>query len=154
MNNKLVNVGNIIRVFLQMFLVFGIIILIFLVPITKLFHIHFDFFIFMIYPCGLLFLGLVFEFIKLFKTLEKNNPFCIDNVKRFKNNMFISFSLCFLIFIALLISNFCYDYYSPQLKVALLFISILFFCIAIAFYILSELFNQATLYKEENDLTI
>ena len=152
--NKLYDIGNIIRIFLQMFFVFGILILVFLYQITKYFGIHFDWFIFMIYPCGILFLFIVYEFINLFKTLEDRNPFCIENVKRFRNNMVYSFSISVLVLIALLITVFVYNYYSAQLKVALLFISVLFFAASIAFYILSGLFKQAAIYKEENDLTI
>ena len=40
------------------------------------------------------------------------------------------------------------------LILGLAFLSVLFFGVAIALYILSELFKQAYKYKEENDLTI
>ncbi len=152
--NKIYDVGNLIRIFLQMFFVVGVLILIFLYNITKYFNIHFDWFIFMIYPCGILFLCLVYEFINLFKTLENKNPFCMDNVKRFRYNMIFSFIICILVLLAFFIASFGYNYYSAQLKVALLFISLLFFAASIAFYILAGLFKQATIYKEENDLTI
>ena len=152
--NKLYNIGNILRLFLTMFLVFGILVLLFLYPITKLVNIHFDLFTIMVYPCGIAFLYLVFEFIKLFKSIEDNNPFCMNNVKILKENIYISIIISVLVFISFLVSTILYDYYSSQFKVSLIFISILFFGLSIAFYILSELFRQATLYKEENDLTI
>ena len=38
--------------------------------------------------------------------------------------------------------------------IVLIFLAVLFFGVSIALYILSELFRQATDYKEENDLTI
>ena len=151
---KLDNIGNILRLFMQMFFVFGILVLIFLYFITNYFGIHFDCFTLMVYPCGILFLYLVYEFINMFKSLEENKPFSMDNVKRLRRSMYITFSISILVIIALLIASIAYSYYSAQLKVALLFISVLFFGVGIAFYILSELFRQATLYKEENDLTI
>ena len=68
--------------------------------------------------------------------------------------MLSSLTISTLIIIALLLTIFIYDYYSLQLQVALTFMSILFFAVGIALYILSELFKEATTYKEENDLTI
>ena len=38
--------------------------------------------------------------------------------------------------------------------IVILFLSVLFFGVSIALYILKELIYQATKYKEENDLTI
>ena len=153
-NKKLVGLGNKVVIFLQGISIVGVFILLFLYPITKTLKIHFDLFIIMVYPCGILFLLIINEFIKLFNTLKDGNPFCIENVKRFKNNMKYSIIISILILIALLISIFVYNYYGLQLKMALVFISFLFFCCSVCFYVLSELFRQATEYKEENDLTI
>ncbi|MBR4178141.1 MAG: DUF2975 domain-containing protein [Bacilli bacterium] len=153
-NKKLSNLGRTMEVLLKVGFVLSIVIIAGLYFITKLFKIHFDLFIIMIYPCGLLFTYMIYEFICLFKSLYKGNPFCLENVKILKNNMFISIIIGILVLISLLISCFMYNYYSLQLKFALGFISLLFFVASIAFYILSELFNQAHKYKEENDLTI
>ena len=153
MKNNLKNLGLTLKIILQIFSVLGIIFLLGLYSITKLLNLHFDLFVIMIYPCGICFLYLVYQFINLFDSLKNNNPFCHENVKRLSNSMLCSLIICILVLIALIISMF-YEYYSLQLKVAIGLISALFFAISIALLILSELFNQATIYKEENDLTI
>ena len=108
----------------------------------------------MIYPCGIAFLYLVYIFINLFKTVEDNKPFCRENVDRLKKSMYTSLLISVFVLIAFLIATFAYNYYGAQLKVALLFIAVIFFCAFIGLYVLSELFRQAAEYKEENDLTI
>ena len=153
-NKKLVKLGKSMEIVLKISFVLGIIILLGLYFIAKLFKIHFDLFIIMIYPCGLLFIYMIYEFISLFKTLYNGSPFCLENVKILRNNMIVSILISVFVIFALLISCLMYDYYSLQLKFALGFIILLFILASIAFYILSELFNQATKYKEENDLTI
>lgn len=153
MKNNLKNLGLVLKITLQVFSIIGILFLLGLYSITKLLNLHFDLFIVMIYPCGICFLYLVYQFINLFDSLKNNNPFCYENVKRLSNSMICSLLICILVLIALIISIF-YEYYSLQLKVAVGFISILFFAFGIALLILSELFKQATMYKEENDLTI
>ena len=151
---KLTKLGKVLELILKLLIIISLVILLDLYYITKSLNIHFDLFIAMIYPCGILFILMMIQFIKLFKSLYKSNPFCKDNIKRLKNNIFISLGISFCVLIALFISSYAYDYYSLQLKYALLFISFLFFIFALAFYILSELFKQANIYKEENDLTI
>ena len=150
---KLKKVGYSVKIFLIIFSILSIMLLIGLPFITKLINIHFDMFTFMIYPCAFCILYIVLLFIKLFDSLDHNNPFQMENVKRFKDSMLVCFILSILVIIADVIT-FSYNYYSLQLKVALVLLSIIFFGIGIAFYILSELFKQATKYKEENDLTI
>lgn len=147
-------IGNILKILLQISMVIGIIILLTLYWLTKWLNIHFDWFIIMIYPCGIGFLSLVYQFTGLFNTLKLNTPFCKENVKRLRNGMVSSFTISIFISIALLLTIFAYNYYSLQLQVALFFMIVLFFGVGVALYILSELFKEATSYKEENDLTI
>ena len=151
--NKLKKVGYFVKLFLIIFLVISILVLIGLPFITKLINIHFDLFTIMIYPCGFSLLYIVILFIKMFDTLEDNKPFTMDNVRRFKSSMLLSFIIGVFVIVSIFMT-FLYNYYSLQLKVALALLSVLFFGVGIAFYILSELFRQATKYKEENDLTI
>ncbi len=153
-NSRLQNVGNIVSIFLYVFAVIGILVMLFLYPLTKIFGIHYDLFIIMIYPCGISFIYLIYQFIKLFETLKINDPFCYENVTRFKKSMYCANIITIFVIIALFISIFKYNYYSLQLKVAIAFIAFLFFCFSVCFYILSCLFNKAHKYKEENDLTI
>lgn len=151
---KLNKLGSYVLIILRIGFVLGIITLLIIPLLTKMFSQPFDLFVLMIYPCGICFLLLVKEFVKMFKTIEDNNPFCNNNVFSLNKSKNISFIISILILIALIFSQFLYDYYSLQLKVCLGFVCLLFFAIGIALYILKELFAKAVFYKEENDLTI
>jgi len=107
-----------------------------------------------IYPNGILMVGITWEFIKLFKSLEENNPFNRDNVKILKNTGTISFIMSGLWFIDLLDLVLIIKNYYINYILVLIFLTVLFLGVGIALYILSALFKQATDYKEENDLTI
>ncbi len=145
--------GNILKIILQISIVIGITFLILLYPLTKYFDLHFDYFIMMIYPIGMITLYLVYQFTRLFGSLKLNKPFCFETVTYLRKAMTASFIISFLVIISLLI-NILYNYYSLQLQVSLGLISILFFGVGITLYILADLFQIATIYKEENDLTI
>ena len=142
---------------LKIVLVIGLVILIPLIIISPMLLNHTSksiYSMFIIYPNGLLILLFICEFIKLFKSLEDNNPFCYENVKTLKTSSIISLIISILwiidlIFMILVIHNTYVNYI-----IVLLFLSILFFGVSIALYILSQLFKQATDYKIENDLTI
>lgn len=147
-------IGNLLKIFLEVCMGIIILTILFLPKIVELLGLHFDLFIISIYPCGIGFLTLIYQFVKLFETLKENNPFYKLNVIRLKRSMIISFIISFFVFIALLLSIFKYNYYSLQLQYCIFFISILFCGVGIALYILSELFKLAINYKEENELTI
>lgn len=149
------SVGSLLKVFLQICMVIGALLLIFLYSILKANNLHFDLFVVMIYPCGILFLVLIYQFVGLFNSLKENNPFCNDNVMKLNRGMMISFVISVLIVIALCFSVFLYgDYYTFSFNICVGFICLLFFGVGIALYILKELFKEATIYKEENELTI
>ncbi len=147
-------IAIILNIILKIAMVIGIGILLGLWEILKLLNIKFDLLVFLIYPAGILFLGLVTRFIKLFNQLKIENPFNHNTVKYLKQAMIISTSISLIIFIALLLAIFMYPSYTLTLKISLTFFTILFIGVGIALYLLSELFRQATEYKEENDLTI
>ena len=107
-----------------------------------------------IYPNGLLMLCIMYNFIKLFKSLEINNPFNYDNVKVLKNTGNISFIMSILWIIYLLIMIFLIRNTYINYIIVLVFLFLLFFGVGIALYLLCLLFKQATDYKIENDLTI
>lgn len=109
---------------------------------------------FVIYPNGLLMILFAYQFIKLFKSLENNNPFNFDNVKILKKGSIISLIMSILWFIDLLFMIFIIGNTYINYIIVLIFLTGLFFGVFIALYILSELFKQATNYKQENDLTI
>ena len=107
-----------------------------------------------IYPNGILMLGIMYQFIKLFKSLEENKPFTIENVNIIKTTSIISLIMSVLwlidlLFMILIMKNTYINYI-----LVISFLSLLFFGVAVALYILKELLYQATKYKEENDLTV
>lgn len=149
------SVGSLLKVFLQICMVVGGLLLVFLYSILKVYNLHFDLFVVMIYPCGILFLALIYQFVGLFNSLKENNPFCNDNVIKLNRSKNISFMISALIIVALCFSIFLYnDYYTFRFNVCVGFICILFFGVGIALYVLKELFKEAIAYKEENELTI
>ena len=109
---------------------------------------------FVIYPNGLLIVLIAFEFIKLFKSLEENKPFTYENVKILKNTSVLSLIMSILWLIDLLFMVFIIGNTYVNYIIVLIFLTGLFLGVSIALYILSELFKQATDYKQENDLTI
>ena len=107
-----------------------------------------------IYPNGILMLLFTYQFIKMFKSLEENNPFTFNNVKLLKKSGYISLILSFMWLIDLLYLIFILHNTYFNYILVLIFLIILFFGVFIALYIISELIREATIYKEENDLTI
>lgn len=107
-----------------------------------------------IYPNGLLMLGIIYQFIKLFKSLENNEPFTYSNVDILKRTSIISLIISILwlidLFFMIIIMKNTYINYVLVMS----FLTLLFLGVAIALYILKELMFKATRYKEENDLTI
>lgn len=152
--NKTKTIATVISLLLKICIGIGIILLLALWKILEALNIKFDLLVFLIYPSGILFLMLVYQFIKLFKLLKIENPFSMIMVKYLKETMWISFIIGIIILIALLLSIFVYPTYTIAVKISLTFFTILFIGVGIALYLLSELFKQATEYKEENDLTI
>ena len=107
-----------------------------------------------VYPNGILILGIIYHFIKLFKSLEYNKPFTMENVKILKNTSIISLLISIIWLLDLLFMIFVVGNTYINYIIVLSFLTLLFFGVFISLYILSELFKQATNYKEENDLTI
>lgn len=147
--------GNILKRFLQLCFIMGsftAIILPFL--LNKYFGLNFINCFVVIYPNAIILAILTYEFIKLFDSLRKNNPFCKENVKILKTSALISLigSFCWLYDLILGISFMKLDYI--VFIATLIFLTILFLGVSIALYILAQLIKKATEYKEENELTI
>lgn len=107
-----------------------------------------------IYPNSLIMLLIAIQFIKLFKSIEDDNPFTFNNSNIMKRTSIYSFLMSVFwlldIFYLFVFKNCHYiNYY-----VVMTFFIILFFGVGVALYILSKLLYKATSYKEENDLTI
>lgn len=105
---------------------------------------HYAFFLPFLYLTGILALALVNELRKVFKTLNRMDPFRMDNVRSFK----IMSVCCFAIAVLYAVKIFVYNSF---LTIILFMVFIIggFFLL-----ILAEIFRQAAIVKEENDLTI
>jgi hypothetical protein len=97
-----------------------------------------------LYVTGLLALQIVYEVGRIFKTLNRHNPFMMDNVHSLRQIAIASFiiSICYIVKVVLFNSFF-------TIIIAMIFIIAGFFSI-----ILAEVFRQAVVVKEENDLTV
>ena len=97
-----------------------------------------------LYLTGIVCLGLVNELRKIFRTLNRKNPFMIDNVKSL-NRVGLA---CFVIAAAYIIKIFCYN------SVLTAIIAMVFIIAGLFAVVLAEVFKQAIAVKEENDLTV
>lgn len=97
-----------------------------------------------LYLTGFLALIIVNELRRIFKTLNRKDPFRTDNVKSFRRLSICCFAIAFLYVVKILVFN--------------SFLTIILFMVFIigGFFllILAEVFRQAVMVKEENDLTI
>lgn len=97
-----------------------------------------------LYLTGIIALFVVNELRRVFKTLNRRDPFRIDNVKSFKRLSICCFAIALLYGVKIIVFN--------------SFLTIILFMVFIigGFFllILAEVFRQAVIVKEENDLTI
>ncbi len=112
------------------------------------------FYMSIIYPNSILMLGIMYQFVRLFSSLEKNNPFTIENVNILSTTSKISYSMSLLWIIDIFILLFGIKNNDLNYLIVIIFLSILFFGVGVALWLLSVLFEKATNYKEENELTI
>ena len=141
--------GNILKIILQICFWGGIAFLITLPIILK----RISIFEIMLYLNGITMLVIVKQFIELFDSLKIEKPFCENTVKRM-NIASIASGIMTVLFFIETIYKFALDNSDIKINCILVFMTILFLGVAIALYILAELFRQATEYKSENDLTI
>lgn len=146
-------IGSLLKILLWIGMIIGGMALLFLCPMFYWLDIKFDWFLLMIYPCGVCFFIFMYQFIGLFQMLEMNSPFCRKTISYLNKSMWLSYIISGLIFVAL-IFMICGYSYTLAVKCCILFIGVLFFGVGIALFILKELFREAIDYKEENDLTI
>ena len=109
---------------------------------------------FIIYPNSIIMLLIDIQFIKLFKSLEEDNPFCKNNILILRRASIYSFIMTIFWIIDSLILYFLCNCTYINYYIVIAFLIVLFFGVGVALYILSKLFSKAYTYKEENDLTI
>lgn len=100
--------------------------------------------VFILYVSGILSILILQQLKKLFLTLENSNPFIRENVTSLKKMGVYAFSVGGIYLFKIFFLN-------SFMTIIVVFI---FFIAGIFCLVLSDLFNQAILYKEENDLTI
>ena len=142
-------IGKFLKVLLQVCFWGGIAFLIILPIILK----RISIFEIMLYLNGITMLVIVKQFIGLFDSLKIEKPFCENTVKRM-NTASIASGIMTVLFFIETIYKFSLNNSDIKINCILAFMTILFLGVAIALYILAELFRQATEYKSENDLTI
>ncbi|MDP4179262.1 MAG: DUF2975 domain-containing protein [Bacillota bacterium] len=108
------------------------------------YHENYYFLIVFLYFTGFFALYLFHEVRKVFKTLNRKNPFMMDNVISLKR---ISIC-CFIISFAYIIKIFFYN------SILTMIITMIFIIGGLFIIVMAEVFKQAVEYKEENDLTI
>ena len=141
--------GNILKIILQICFWGGIVFLILLLIILK----NISIFEIMLYLNGITMLVIVKQFIGLFDSLKIEKPFCENTVKRM-NTASIASGIMTVLFLIETIYKLVLGNSDIKINCILVFMTILFLGVAIALYILAELFRQAMEYKSENDLTI
>ena len=97
-----------------------------------------------LYVTGILALLIVYQIRRIFKTLNRRNPFKMDNVNSLKRVAFSSFGITAAYAVKIIFFN---SFLTIVLAMAFFIAGL--FCI-----ILAEVFRQAVTVKEENDLTV
>lgn len=97
-----------------------------------------------LYLSGIPAIVIVYQFIQLFDSLKRNEPFQKKNTKYLK----IASGCSLLIAIEFCFGSFIFK------SIFTIIIAGIFFIAWLGLYILAELFQQAVEFKEENDLTI
>lgn len=105
---------------------------------------NYTFLLIFLYFTGICCLWLVFEMNKIFKTLNRRNPFMMDNVVSFKKMSLAAFTIAFAYIIKIIFFN----------SFLTIIIAMVFLIAGLFLVILGEIFKQAVEFKEENDLTI
>lgn len=105
---------------------------------------NYYFILIFLYVTGLFCLLICHEMRKIFKTLNRRNPFMMDNAVSLKRVSICSFiiSICYVVKII------CYN------SILTMVITMIFVILGLFLLVLSEVFKQAVEVKEENDLTI
>jgi hypothetical protein len=98
----------------------------------------------LLYYSGIFCLWIVFEMNKIFKTLNRKNPFMMDNVVSLKKMSIAAFAIAVAYIIKIV-------FYNSFLTII---ITMVFIIAGLFLIILAEVFKQAVEFKEENDLTI
>lgn len=140
--------GNILKIILQIvftLIIVSLMVMPFILKNTK---------VLIFYPNVICLLAIMYQFINLFNLLKLDNPFCKETEKLLARASIASGTSAIILIIQLLYEIILAKVTDVFFILGYGFVIILFIGVAIALYILKELFNKATKYKNENDLTI
>jgi hypothetical protein len=105
---------------------------------------NYYFLLMFMYFTGFFCIWIVFEICKIFKTLDRKNPFMIDNVISLKRMSLAAFIIAAAYIVKII-------FYITFLTII---ITMIFIIAGLFLLIIAEIFKQAVEFKEENDLTI
>ena len=97
-----------------------------------------------LYPCGICAFFVENELRRIFKTLEDMNPFIESNVKSLNRMGFLMVAVFAMFIIKIALLN----------TIMTMICAFAFIILAIFCFVLADVFRQAVIYKQENDLTI
>ncbi len=146
--------GNFLKILLQMAFITGILLLILFPTVLRMTNLPINPNIIAFYPNAICLLLIMYQFIGLFDSLKVSNPFCENTIKKLNRASKIAVVNAFFWLIDSLYEMILVRKNSVFFIVVLVFMFILFIGVAIALYILGELFSKALEYKKENELTI
>lgn len=112
--------------------------------VDELLDFSYKFLLSLVIVTGVFSLVIVFNLIKILKTVQNKKPFVRDNVKSLRKIAYSALAIAIFYSIKVFILNSVLTY-----VIILIFFMGAMFCI-----VLSEVFEQACIFKEENDLTI
>lgn len=146
------SISNYIKMILQITFAFGTLVVLLLPWVVKIYiqflrldlqNFYFPCLI-LLYLSGIPMLIIVWQFIKLFDSLKKSQPFIMENARHLK----MASWCCAIISVEYVVGIYVFH------SIFTLIITGIFLIAWIGLSILSELFKQAVEFKEENDLTI
>jgi membrane-associated HD superfamily phosphohydrolase len=105
---------------------------------------NYYFLLFFLYFTGLFCLWIVYEMKKIFKTLNRKNPFMLDNVICLKRMSIGALTISAAYIVKIIFLN----------SILTIVIAMVFLIAGLFLVILAEVFKQAVEFKQENDLTI
>lgn len=94
--------------------------------------------------CGICAVYILLQLKRIFKTLLEENPFVMDNVNYLRRMSVAAFIVAIMFFVK------CFYWFTfATAIIVIVFVIAGFFCLT-----LKDVFKQAVIYKDENDLTV
>ena len=98
----------------------------------------------LLYPCGIMAALTEWEVFRIFKSVNQNNPFVMTNVKIFRRIAIYLFVIAIMFIIKVFTLN----------TLMTMMGAFGFVIVGLLMLVLADVFHQAVIYKQDNDLTI